>query len=159
MVDTETPAIMWVMDDGGRVASGYRGSAPGDCATRAAAIASGRSYKEIYDRVINLARLERPGSTRIRSHPREGVHKRTMQRLMEELGAEWTPTMAIGSGTTVHVKMHELPPGRLVLSLSRHYSAVIDGVLHDLYDPSRGGNRAVYGFWRFPEDSDDDVLV
>ena len=100
MVDTETTAIMWVLDDGGRVKNGYRGHAPGDCAARAAAIASGRPYKEIYDRIINLARLERPGTTRVRSHPREGVHKRTMQRLMEELGATWTPTMTIGSGCT-----------------------------------------------------------
>jgi hypothetical protein len=142
---------MWVHDDGGRVASGYRGTAPGDCAARAAAIASGRPYKEIYNRIINLARLERPGKNRIRSHPREGVHKRTMQRLMEEIGAEWTPTMGIGSGCTVHVRMHELPPGRLVLSLSRHYSACIDQVVHDLYDPSRGGERCVYGYWELPE--------
>lgn len=149
--DTETQAIMWIYDDGGRARAGYRGNAPGDCATRAAAIASGRPYQEIYDRIINLARLERPGTTRERSHPREGVTKRTMQRLMEELGATWTPTMAIGTGCTTHVAMHELPMGRLVLSLSRHYTACIDQVLYDLYDPSRQGTRCCYGVWELPE--------
>jgi hypothetical protein len=52
--------------------------------------------------------------------------------------------------------------GRIVVSLSRHYSAVIDGVVHDTYNPQRativqeeGGqriaHRCVYGYWKFPE--------
>ena len=45
--------------------------------------------------------------------------------------------MQIGSGCTVHVGAEELPPGRLVLKLSRHMAAVIDGVLRDTYDCSR----------------------
>jgi hypothetical protein len=63
----------------------------------------------------------------------------------------WTPTMEIGSGCQVHVRMHELPMGRLVLRLSKHFSAVIDQVVHDTFDPSRGGSRAVYGYWSFEE--------
>lgn len=31
----------------------------------------------------------------------------------------------------------ELPSGRLVVSVSKHYTAVIDGVIHDTYDPQR----------------------
>ena len=31
--------------------------------------------------------------------------------------------------------------------LSRHMCAVIDGVIHDTYDPSRDGTRAVYGYY------------
>lgn len=142
---------MWAYDDGGRIAAGYRGTA-GDCAVRAVAIASGKRYQEIYDRINNLAKLERRGSRKKGiSNARTGVYKGTMRRLMEELGATWTPTMQIGSGCTVHVRMHELPMGRLVLNLSRHYAAVIDGVVHDTADPSRRGTRAVYGYWEFPE--------
>jgi hypothetical protein len=55
--------------------------------------------------------------------------------------------MQIGSGTTVHVKADELPKGRLVLRLSGHTAAMIDGVLYDAYDCSRAGTRAVYGYW------------
>ncbi len=58
--------------------------------------------------------------------------------------------MAIGSGCTVHLRIGELPAGRLVVSLSKHMTAVIDGVIHDTYDPSRGGTRCVYGYWREP---------
>ena len=67
---------------------------------------------------------------------------------MKSMGFEWTATMHIGSGCKVHVKAGELPMGRLVLNLSKHCAAVIDGVLHDAYDCSRDGTRAVYGYWR-----------
>ena len=151
--DTEKtiPAIMWVHDDGGREAAGYRGVA-GDCATRAVAIASGLPYTVIYNRINELAKTERRGKRKKGiSSARGGVYPATMRRLIAELGGTWTPCMEIGSGVTVHVAMHELPPGRLVLRLSKHFSAVIDGVLHDTFDPSRGGSRAVYGYWRFEE--------
>jgi hypothetical protein len=39
--------------------------------------------------------------------------------------------------------------GKLVVSLSRHYAAVIDGVIRDTHDCSRDGNRCVYGYWQF----------
>ena len=70
---------------------------------------------------------------------------------MADLGWEWTPTMQIGSGCTVHVKKDELPEGRLILRLSGHYAAVIDGELHDSFDSSRNGTRCVYGYWKKPE--------
>jgi hypothetical protein len=55
--------------------------------------------------------------------------------------------MTIGSGTRVHVRANELPKGRLILSLSRHYAAFIDGELLDNHDSSRDGTRCVYGYW------------
>ena len=44
--------------------------------------------------------------------------------------------MAIGSGCKVHLADSELPFGRLVVSVSKHYTAVIDGVVHDTHDPA-----------------------
>jgi hypothetical protein len=55
--------------------------------------------------------------------------------------------MQVGSGTKVHLRDGELPMGRLVVAVSNHVTAVIDGVVHDTHDPSRGGTRAVYGYW------------
>jgi hypothetical protein len=55
--------------------------------------------------------------------------------------------MHIGSGCRVHLRADELPPGRLIVEVSRHVVAVIDGVIHDLADPSRGGRRCVYGYF------------
>jgi hypothetical protein len=56
--------------------------------------------------------------------------------------------MRIGSGCTVHLRADELPPGRLIVNVSRHTVAVIDGVIHDTYDPSRDGTRCVYGYFQ-----------
>jgi hypothetical protein len=55
--------------------------------------------------------------------------------------------MFIGQGCKVHVREDELPSGRLILQLSKHFTAVIDGKVHDTYDPSREGTRCVYGYF------------
>jgi hypothetical protein len=55
--------------------------------------------------------------------------------------------MQIGSGCKVHLRKDELPSGRLIVKLSKHLTTVIDGVIHDTFDPSRGGNRCVYGYF------------
>lgn len=67
---------------------------------------------------------------------------------VEKNGWVWTPTMFIGSGCKVHLRGDELPAGRLIVSVSKHLVAVIDGVIHDTYDCSRNGTRCVYGYYR-----------
>lgn len=137
-------------DDGGRAAAGYKGKA-GDCVVRAIAIATQRPYQEIYELVNRAATHERTGKRkRGRSNARTGVYKSSIKRVMNALGWAWTPTMEIGSGCTVHLRAEELPPGRLVVSVSKHLTAVIDGVIHDTHDCSRRGTRCVYGYWQAP---------
>lgn len=138
-------ALPWVYDDGGRAAAGRRGTA-GDCVARAIAIASGRPYGDVYDELaeINLAY----GGKR---SAREGIKPAaTRDYLGRHLGWEWTATMGIGTGCTVHLAGGELPDGVLVARLSRHITAVVDGVIHDTHDPARDGSRCVYGYWRRP---------
>ena len=140
--------VQFVYDDGGRAAAGFKGAA-GDCAVRAAAIAAEIPYQEAYDLINRCSKNEKPSKRRRgKSSSRTGVHKVTFHKVMEELGWSWTPTMKIGSGCTVHVRKDELPPGRLILNLSRHYAAYIEGALHDTFDGSRRGKRCVYGYWR-----------
>ena len=55
--------------------------------------------------------------------------------------------MKIGQGCRVHLLADELPMGRLIVQVTRHLTAVIDGVIQDVYDPSRSGKRCVYGYW------------
>jgi hypothetical protein len=55
--------------------------------------------------------------------------------------------MNIGRGCRVHLKTDELPAGRLIVPCSKHTTAVIDGVIHDTYDPSRHETRCVYGYF------------
>jgi len=142
--------IPFVFDDGGREAAGFRGIA-GDCAVRAIAIATGKPYREVYDAINAIARTTRRRKSGKRSSARDGVFVEDMHRYLGGvLGWTWHPTMHIGSGCTVHVRADELPPGRLVLNLSRHFAAVIDGTLFDTHDCSRDGTRCVYGYWQPP---------
>jgi hypothetical protein len=142
--------MTWTYDDGGRALAGYQGTT-GDCACRAVAIATGIAYQDVYDQINALSIGERRGPRkRGISNARKGVYRPLMHRLLKSLGWNWTPTMSIGSGCKVHLRADELPKGRLVVSLSKHYAAVIDGAIHDTSDPSRDGTRCVYGYWSQP---------
>jgi hypothetical protein len=81
---------------------------------------------------------------------RSGIYtqRKWFKDYMREDGFEWFPTMTIGSGCKVHLADGELPKGRLVVNVSRHSVAVIDGVIHDTHDPGRGGDRCVHGYRR-----------
>ena len=155
--------MTYVYDDGGRKAAGYKGSTS-DCVVRAIAIATQQPYFVVYDAINAAAQGERRGKRkRGVSNARTGVYKATIRRYLASLGWTWTPTMRIGSGCTVHLADGELPAGRLIVSVSKHLTAVIDGVIHDTHDPQRGeqfrfddsgkyqhlgGGRCVYGYWR-----------
>lgn len=143
-------------NDGGRAEAGYKGKA-GDCVTRSIAIATGRPYQEVYDEINALAKTER--RKRGKSSARNGVHKATIRKYLASLGWEWTPTMFFGSGCQVHLTDGELPSGRLIVSVSKHITAVIDGIIHDTHDPQRStiivedgiqrvASRCVYGYWQ-----------
>lgn len=139
----------YVYDDGGRAAAGYKGTA-GDCCCRAIAIATGMPYQEVYDLINRYGKAERM-TKKIRAHGRStargGVWKETARKIMTDLGWKWHPTMQVGQGCKVHLKPEELPTGNLMCLLSRHYVAVIDGVVHDTYDSTRDGTRCVYGYF------------
>lgn len=134
-------------NDGGRSAAGFKGQAR-DCVCRAIAIATGREYIEIYNGLNEAAKAERPRGKKSRSSARSGIHKATTRRYMKHLGYEFVPTMSIGSGCIIHLRGSELPPGRLVVQLSTHVAAVIDGTVHDDHDPRRDGTRCVYGYYQ-----------
>lgn len=137
-----------VYNDGGRAAAGYRGQAR-DCVVRAIAIATQQPYETVYAQL--RAEVKRSRLRRHRVHsPREGIRRAVYERYLARLGWHWVPCMQIRSGCKTHLRADELPTGRLIVRLSRHLSAVIDGVIHDTHDPSRGGTRCVYGYWYKP---------
>jgi hypothetical protein len=118
---------------------------------RSIAIITGKPYQEVYDDLNELGKLERFGKRkRGKSSARTGVYKPTIRRYLASLGYTWVPTMQIGSGTTVHLRAVELPSGRIIVSVSKHLTAMIDGVIYDNHDCSRGGTRCVYGYWYLP---------
>ena len=139
--------LIWTFNDGGRATAGYKGETR-DCVCRAIAIATGRSYAEVYRHLNQLGESERR-IKRGRSSARTGVYKQTYAMFLREIGWEWIPTMRIGSGCTVHLRADELPTDRpLIVSVSKHLTTMMYGVIHDTHDPSRDGTRCVYGYWQ-----------
>jgi hypothetical protein len=146
-------------NDGGREAAGYKGKT-GDCVARSVAIASGRPYQEVYDRLAEgneNQRITKRSARQKNASKVNGVKtasyginvkRKWFKDYMAELGFEWVSTMGIGTGCKVHLRSHELPKGKIIVALSKHYAAVIDGVVNDTYKDDRGGTRCVYGYWK-----------
>lgn len=128
-----------VLTDGGRSAH-FRG-ATGDCVVRAVSIATGKPYDVVY---ADIKALMGRGES-----PRNGVPKPIYHKYLLSLGWRWVSTMWVGQQKRVTLAENELPSkGRFVVRLSKHLTAVIDGSIHDRYDPSRDGTRCVYGYYR-----------
>lgn len=144
---------MFIYNDGGREESGYRGLAD-DCVVRSIAIITKISYKEVYEELFKRAKIFSNGRCKVAKNikkfgasPRNGVHKIIYKKYLKDLGYEWIPTMKFGNGCKIHLKKEELPDGRIIVSLSKHLTAVINGVIYDTYDCSRNGSRCVYGYY------------
>jgi hypothetical protein len=141
-------------DDAGR---SDRAGSTRDCVTRAIAIAAELPYERVWKDISagNAAQRRTRASVKVSGIETAdlGVFtgRKWFKDYMRGLGFSWTPTMAIGRGCTVHLREGELPMGRLVVMVSRHTVAVIDGVVRDTHDPSRDGTRCVYGYYWLPQ--------
>ena len=142
------------INDGGRGAAGFKGGA-GDCVVRSIAIAANLSYMLVYEdlREANARYAEKRNDRLAKrlnekgSSPRNGNHRNVFHDYILSHGFEWVPTMKVGAGCQVHLRPDELPVGILIVKVSKHLTAVIDGVIQDTHDPSRGGSRCVYGYY------------
>jgi len=142
--------MKWKYNDGGRKNAGFKGKA-NDCVCRAICIAGQLDYTTVYNRLNEAGAKERTSKRRAgKSNARTGVHISTIRKFLANLGWVWVPTMGIGTGCKVHLRDGELPRGRLIVNLSKHTAAVINGVIFDTDDPSRDGTRCVYGYWYKP---------
>jgi hypothetical protein len=130
----------WQYDDGGRAGAGRKGAA-GDCVCRSIAIASGRPYAEVHNRLRIITGHVRHGR---RPSPENGivVARAPFKRLMEEFGFGWVDFRHLQSLPSIL----SLPVvGRLVVMVPNHAFAYIDGVIHDTHD--RGGTQPIQGYW------------
>jgi hypothetical protein len=127
------------------------------------AIASGLPYADVYAALAdgNARQRVTRRTAKTSAGKRTANHGIYTQRkwfkdYMAGLDFAWTPTMTIGSGCKVHLTADELPNGVLILALSKHVTTMIDGIIHDTYDPRRPmiengkiiETRCVYGYWR-----------
>lgn len=147
----------FVFNDGGTERKDY-----GHCVSRSIAIVTGRPFDDVFNLIKACMRATRAAwgkdffdgyalaAGAKKTSPARGVPMPIVHQVLKELGFVWVPTMAIGQGCTVHMRSDELPAGRILVRLSGHVTAVIDGVEHSTYDSSRNGTRCVYGYWHQP---------
>ena len=138
----------FIYNDGGR--SKYFKGTAGDCAVRAIAIATGIDYLEIYNQLKQL----------VGKSCRNGTPKDAGKELLKRLGWKRVTTMKIGEGCKMHLTENEIPPGTIIVQLSKHLVCVKDKVVQDTYNSSikqyydQEGNlitndkRCVYGYWK-----------
>jgi hypothetical protein len=128
-----------VYDDGGRKDAGHRGRAR-DCVVRSIAIALELPYERVRGDLNERA-------ARLSDVCKVGVDRDVYEAYLAEHSWAFKATMGIGTGCRVHLRADELPSGRIIARTSRHLVAVIDGVVRDTHDPTRGGKRCVYGYY------------
>lgn len=134
-----TNLMEYIYSDGGRE-NYFKGKAK-DCVCRAISIASGKDYMEVYKSLKNAI-----------GTPRNGVDttKKAFKEWMVANGFVWVACSGIGVKESVHFIKGELPQGRLVCSVAKHYVAVIDDKVFDTWDSrynSWGELRRIYGYW------------
>ena len=143
----------FIFNDGGRAEAGYKGQT-GDCVCRSICIVTGKPYDEVYQALAegNFTQRKSKHSKKGKRTAANGINtkRKWFNEYMVSLGFKWVPTMFVGVGCKMHLKKEELPTGKIICNVSKHFVAVIDGVINDIYDCSREGTRCVYGYYYQP---------
>lgn len=124
----------FVQTDGGR--SQYFKGAAGDCAPRAMAIALQLDYKQCYNELAEAHRARTGKKT-----ARNGIYKDDFGAVLKRHGWVWHPAPKLVGRKA---RYSDLPQGRVIARMARHFTAVIDGVVHDVWDCRE---KMVYGYW------------
>lgn len=143
----------FIFNDGGRAEAGYKGQT-GDCVCRSICIVTGKPYNEVYQALAegNFTQRKSKHSKKGKRTAANGINtkRKWFNEYMLSLGFKWVPTMFVGVGCKMHLKKEELPTGKIICNVSKHFVAVVDGVINDIYDCSREGTRCVYGYYYQP---------
>lgn len=143
----------FIFNDGGRAEAGYKGQT-GDCVCRSICIVTGKPYDEVYQALAegNFTQRKSKHSKKGKRTAANGINtkRKWFNEYMLSLGFKWVPTMFVGIGCKMHLKKEELPTGKIICNVSKHFVAVVDGVINDIYDCSREGTRCVYGYYYQP---------
>jgi hypothetical protein len=160
--------MKYVFNDGGSAAAGYTNES-GDCVPRAIAIVTGKPYQEVCDALYDLAVAY--------SHENDDKAARAMRRAVAKGGPHWKwhPNPTSGCSVGIYkqylrdLNWHQYTPipksdgtawllidrfaeleGSYLVSLCGHLTAVIDGTVHDSWNPVESAAFPVTYFWHLP---------
>lgn len=133
--------MTFVFNDGGRRAAGYSEPAD-DCAVRAMAIVTGKSYLSLYEKANQIVKQSEKRKIR-NCTASTGLYNETIDAMMENMmGWKWVSC----KGYATPQFLAALPKGRLLLSMRGHVSTCIDGVVHDTFNPINP-RKMIYGYY------------
>jgi len=140
--------MSYIYNDGGRKAAGFKGTC-GDCVARSIAIITGLNYKDVYAKLAEgnasqrITKKSSKASAGVKT-ARSGINtnRKWFKDYMRSLGFEW---VTVKGWSEEGLYPSELGgAGRIIAKQRRHYVAVIDGVVYDIFDSS---DKIVYGYW------------
>lgn len=108
----------------------------GYCGVRALVIITGLSWKEAEAHLREYT-LKGKGGNRSLS---KGIWKEDYDAALKALGFKWVSAPKFPGRKA---RPSDLT-GKVIARQARHYSAIIDGVVNDIWDCS---NKMVYGYW------------
>lgn len=126
---------LFIESDGGRKAAGYIGNAR-DCAVRAMAIAMKLDYKVCYKEIADANKL-----FGYEKSARNGIMKNVFEYVLNKHGYTWHKAPILAGRKA---RAADLPKGRLIARQSKHFVAVIDGVVYDTFNST---DKMIYGYW------------
>jgi hypothetical protein len=167
------------LNDGGRAGAGL-GEYKSDCVNRAIAIANHLPYLdvrsgltnihqgEVEDQMRELEGIDPVFASEVRCGRSDDPERNDAAVVLHEVwfssnldngcapdlyepyleSRGWVYVDCKGKNT--RLRAGDLPMGRLVVSIPEHYVAVIDGVIHDTFDPSEDGTAIIDGYWILP---------
>ena len=121
--------------DGGR-SKYYTLKDVGDCVVRAIAVATDRDYKEVVEDTWKFSR----------KYGCPINWKDVYVPYLESIGWEKVSSPKFKGKKA---KAKDLPKGRYIMRQANHLSALVDGVIHDIWDTS---NKMVYCYYRKKEE-------
>lgn len=127
--------MTYVYTDGGRVEAGLKTKT--DCGIRAMAIACNISYIEARKVLKEVSKSGKLGSAAIA----RGIYKEDMEVALKRYGFVRKSSPKFKGRKA---RYSDLPKGRIVAHMAKHFAAVIDGTLYDSWDSS---GKMVYDYW------------
>lgn len=121
--------------DGGR-SKYYTLKNVGDCVIRAIAIATEKDYKKLVEETWEFTK----------NYGLQISDQTVYELYLESIGWERVSSPKFKGRKA---KAKDLPKGRYIMSQANHLSALVDGVIHDIWNTS---NRMVYCYYRKKEE-------
>jgi hypothetical protein len=129
----------YIYNDGGRCFSGLSFPNKGECAVRAVAIAEQRSYRKVFSEIDEWCLVFYGWYA---DGARDGVKDFVLREYLSSRGWEYVESRII-PGTGRFIVLFYSP------SYGGHAAAVLDGVVHDTFDPfQRFTDCVVDGYFR-----------